>query len=99
MSNEGLKNDVVLCGNIRSTESRTLDADRLMFKAKINDIKIIAWGTIAERMSSEIREGDVVRISGIIKERSYDSACKKCGGKQKTYWTDVEVYAFTKEEN
>ena len=99
MNDAGLKNDVVLCGPIMFPELKTVQRNQKMFKGKMHGINIVAWGTIAERMGAEIKRGDIVRISGVIKERRFENKCRSCNESYNTYWTSVEVYAFKKEEN
>lgn len=94
----GIKNDVVLCGPVMFPELKTVAGGRKMFKGKIHGINIAAWGNIAERMGNEIKKGDIVRVSGVLKERKYENKCRSCGEPYPSYWTSVESYAFKKEE-
>jgi len=60
-------------------------------------IKISAWGTIAEALN-ELPSKTLIRIHGHIEESSYDSPCKFCKGREKKYWTEVIVDNFIKVE-
>ena len=90
----GIKNDVVLCGPVAYPELKTVAGGRKMFKGKIHNINIVAWGNIAERMGEDVEIGDTIKISGVISERRFENKCKSCGNPYFSYWTQVEVYAF-----
>ena len=94
MNNVGLRNDVLLRGPIRYIKISEVANGSLMTRAKINDIKIVGFGPMAEKLSA-ITEGTVVEVRGIIQERSYNGTCKKCGAPHKQFWTDVSIYECT----
>ena len=60
---------------------------------KAQYVKITAWGSIAEELSS-LPRNNFVHIHGHIEERSYEGHCKRCNGAEKKYWTEVLVDNF-----
>jgi hypothetical protein len=94
---EGFVNDVILHGKISNKNIKDLGNDKKMFRAKIDNIKIVAWDSLAEKMDNQVSNGDIVKVHGVINERSYKSNCRNCNNEFVTYWTDVEIYKFTKE--
>lgn len=100
------ENFVTLTGKIQWPEFKTVGANNSsLFKAKLaipidgknQFVKIAAWNTIAEALN-DVSPDVFIKIHGHIEERSYDSACKHCGGPDKKYWTEVLVDNFMKAE-
>lgn len=60
---------------------------------KAQHVKIAAWGSIAEELSS-LPRNNFVHIHGHIEERSYEGHCKRCNGAEKKYWTEVLIDNF-----
>lgn len=58
-----------------------------------NWIKVEAWGKLAEYVSGNIVDGNIVSIDGSIKTESYMK------GEQKVYQTLVNAKKVTKENN
>jgi hypothetical protein len=60
-------------------------------------VKIAAWGSIAEDLSS-FNEKTFVKIHGHIEDSSYDSNCSGCNMPMRKYWTEVIIDNFIEED-
>ena len=61
-----------------------------------NYFNIIAWGEVATALS-EVPEGSLVCVRGVLQIRAYDGNCKFCSSPDKRYWTEISVESYSVE--
>jgi hypothetical protein len=98
------ENYVKLIGKIVYPSLKKFGDNNFLFKGKIRIstqdekerfqyIKIAAWGSLAEALEIVSSQTNIC-ILGHIEERSYNAACRHCGGPDKKFWTEVMVDSF-----
>jgi hypothetical protein len=61
-------------------------------------VKVSCFGDLADSLSL-VSEGSVIKVTGVLQERSYMGNCRSCGITDRKYWTDVLVDNFVVTKN